>query len=111
VVVNNAARARLRQLMVILRCHVPATRCTRQAGGRRLRCTSRTPLAGRRVRVTVTRSATQTATGSASVARGRYAVTVSSRTQLGPGTYAYKAVVRTRRRGERFQMIRLVTVR
>jgi hypothetical protein len=110
VVVNNAGRARLTQKMVILRCHVPATRCKRQAGGRKLRCTSRTPLAGRRVRVTVTRSSTDTATGSASVARGRYAVTVSSRTQLGAGTYAYKAVVRTRRRGERFQMIRLVTV-
>ena len=110
VVVNNAGRARLTQKMVILRCHVPATRCKRQAGGRKLRCTSRTPLAGRRVRVTVTRSSTETATGSASVARGRYAVTLSSRTQLGAGTYAYKAVVRTRRRGERFQMIRLVTV-
>jgi hypothetical protein len=110
VVVNNAARARLTQKMVILRCHVPATRCQRQAGGRKLRCTSRTPLAGRRVRVTVTRSATETATGSASVTRGRYGVTVSSRTPLGAGTYAYKAIVRTRRRGERFQMIRLVTV-
>jgi hypothetical protein len=110
VVVNNAGRARLTQKMVILRCHVPATRCKRQAGGRKLRCTSRTPLAGRRVRVTVTRSSTETATGSASVSRGRYTVTVSSRTQLGAGTYAYKAIVRTRRRGERFQMIRLVTV-
>ena len=110
VVVNNAGRARLTQKMVILRCHVPATRCKRQAGGRKLRCTSRTPLAGRRVRVTVTRSSTETATGSASVSRGRYTVTVSSRTQLGAGTYAYKAIVRTRKRGERFQMIRLVTV-
>ncbi len=110
VVVNNAGRARLTQKMVILRCHVPATRCKRQAGGRKLRCTSRTPLAGRRGRVTVTRSSTETATGSASVTRGRYAVTVSSRTQLGAGTYSYKAIVRTRRRGERFQMIRLVTV-
>jgi hypothetical protein len=60
--------------------------------------------------VTVTRSSTDTATGSASVTRGRYAVIVTSRTQLGAGTYAYKAVVRTGRRGERFQMIRLVTV-
>ena len=110
VVVNNAGRARLTQKMVILRCHVPATRCKRQAGGRKLRCTSRTPLAGRRVRVTVTRSSTETATGSASVSRGRYTVTVSSRTQLGAGTYAYKAIVRTRKRGVRFQMIRLVTV-
>jgi hypothetical protein len=110
VVVNNAGRARLTQKMVILRCHVPATRCKRQAGGRKLRCTSRTPLAGRRVRVTVTRSSTETATGSASVSRGRYTVIVTSRTQLGAGTYAYKAIVRTRRRGERFQMIRLVTV-
>jgi hypothetical protein len=110
VVINNVARARLTQKMVILRCRVPATSCRRQAGGRKLRCTSRTPLAGRRVRVTVTRSRTDTATGSASVTRGRYTVIVSSRTQLGPGTYAYKVVVRTRKRGERFQGIRLVTV-
>jgi hypothetical protein len=67
-------------------------------------------LSGRRVKVTVTRSAAETATGSATVTRGRYTTIVSSRTPLRAGVYAYKAVVRTGKRGERFQMIRRVTV-
>lgn len=111
VIVSNAARARMTQKMVILRCHVPTATCVRLGNGRRLRCTSRTPLGGRRVSVTVTRSAAETATGSATVTRGRYTTTVSSRTPLRAGVYAYKAVVRTGKRGERFQMIRRVTVR
>jgi hypothetical protein len=109
-VISNGASARLTQFMVILRCSVPAVTCQRLGDGRRLRCTSRTPLSGRRVAVTVTRSATQTARGSASVIRGRYTAIVSSSTPLARGVYAYKAIVRTAKRGERFQMIRRVTV-
>jgi hypothetical protein len=44
------------------------------------------------------------------VTRGRYTVTVRSSTALQPGNYAYKHVATTARRGQRFQMIRLVTV-
>jgi hypothetical protein len=110
VIVSNSGRATLKQRLVILRCHVPAAACKRLGDGRRLRCSSRTPLAGRRVRVTVTRSAAETARGSASVSRGRYTTVVTSRTPLGRGVYAYKAIVRTGKRGERFQMIRRVTV-
>ena len=109
-IVNNAARARLTQFMVILRCAVPAVTCQRLGNGTRLRCSSRTPGSGRRVSVTVTRSAAETARGSATVSRGRYTAFVSSRRPLGRGVYAYKAVVRTNIRGVKFQMIRRVTV-
>jgi hypothetical protein len=110
VIVNNSGRARLTQFMVILRCSVPAVTCKRLGNGTRLRCSSRTPGSGRRVSVTVTRSAAQTARGSAIVSRGRYTAFVSSRTPLAKGVYAYKAVVRTNIRGVRFQMIRRVSV-
>jgi hypothetical protein len=45
-------------------------------------------MGARRVKVTVTRTAGETATGSATVARGRYTVTVRSRAALSPGRYA-----------------------
>jgi hypothetical protein len=103
---------RITQFLVILRCAVPAVTCQRLGPtNTRMRCTSRTPLSGVRVGVTVTRSASETARGSARVVRGRYTVIVTSRTALGAGTYAYKHVVTTNVRGVRFQMIRLVTVR
>jgi hypothetical protein len=111
VVLNSGVRVSLTQFMVILRCHVPAATCKRLGNGQRLQCRSNTPLGGRRINVTVTRSAAETATGSATVRRGAYTVIVRARIALGAGTYAYKAVVFTNRRGERFQMIRLVTVR
>lgn len=111
VLLSNGRVVKLTQFMVILRCHPPAATCRRQTGNKRMRCTANTPLGGRRVRVTVTQSPTLTARGSASVSRGRYTVTVFSSAVLPAGVYAYKAVVTTNRRGERFQMIRLVTVR
>jgi hypothetical protein len=43
-------------------------------------------------------------------ARGRYTVTVRSAVALSPGSYAYKHVATTNRRGQRFQMIRAVVV-
>src|SRR5205807_5040313 len=111
IVLANGRVVRLTQFMVILRCHTPAANCRRLAGNKKMRCQANTPLGGRRVRVTVTQSSSLTATGSASVSRGRYTVIASSRTVLAAGVYAYKAIVTTNRRGERFQMIRLVTVR
>jgi hypothetical protein len=111
VVLTNGIRVTLTQKMVILRCHPPVASCKRMGDGRRLRCNSNTPLSGRRARVTVTRSPTETATGSAPVSGGRYTVTVASPTPLGPGVYAYKAVVQSALRGTKFQSIRLVTVR
>jgi hypothetical protein len=111
VVLNSGVRVSLTQFMVILRCHGPAATCKRLGNGQRLQCRSNTPLGGRRINVTVTRSAAETATGSATVRRGAYTVIVRARIALGAGTYAYKAVVFTNRRGERFQMIRRVTVR
>jgi hypothetical protein len=110
VTLADGRRVRLTQMMVILRCHLPRVTCRRLGDGRQLLCTSRTPLAGRRIRVVVTRSAAETATGTARVTRGRYTVTVTAAAPLGAGVYAYKGVVRTNRRGERFQMLRLVTV-
>ena len=60
--------------------------------------------------MTVTRSATETATGTATVTGGRYTVVVHSAAALPPGRYAYKHVATTSRCGQRFQMIRIVTV-
>jgi hypothetical protein len=111
VLLSNGRVVKLTQFMVILRCHAPVAACKRLGNFKRMRCTSNTPLGGRRVRVTVTQSAALTATGSASVSRGRYTVIAFSRAVLPAGVYAYKAIVTTNRRGERFQMIRLVTVR
>jgi hypothetical protein len=110
VVLTNGRVIQLTQRMVILRCSVPATTCKRLGNGTRMQCRSRTPLSGRRVGVTVTKSSTETAKGSTTVRRGRYTVIVRSATALTAGVFAYKHVVRTNRRGERFQMIRLVTV-
>jgi hypothetical protein len=111
VLLANGRVVQLTQFMVILRCHPPVASCRRQGNLKRMKCTANTPLGGRRVRVTVTQSAAFTATGSASVSRGRYTVFVFARVVLPAGVYAYKAIVTTNRRGERFQMIRLVTVR
>ena len=112
IVFANGRSVKLTQFMVILRCHVPKTTCKRTGKGQTsMRCSSRTPLSGRRARVTVTRSSTETAKGGpAKVTKGRYTITVKSANSLGPGVYAYKAVITTNRRGVRFQMIRLVTV-
>jgi hypothetical protein len=99
--------------MIILKCHVPKTTCKRTGKGQKsMFCSSRTPLSGRRARVTVTRSSAETAKGGpAKVTKGRYSITVRSANSLGPGVYAYKAVITTNRAGVRFQMIRLVTVK
>jgi hypothetical protein len=113
VVFTNGRSVKLTQFMIILRCHVPKTTCKRTGKAQKsMFCSSRTPLSGRRARVTVTRSATETARGGpAKVTKGRYSITVRSANSLGPGVYAYKAVITTNRRGVRFQMIRLVTVK
>jgi hypothetical protein len=110
VTLASGKKVTVEQLAVVLRCSPPATTCKRLSDGRRLSCSSKTPLGGRRVKVTVIGSAGEKATGSATVTKGKYTVVVGSSSALGPGTYAYKAVVTTKRSGERFQMIRLVTV-
>jgi hypothetical protein len=111
VLLSDGQGVSLKQDMVILRCHTPVAACKRLGNGTRMHCQSNTPLGGRHVRVTVTRSAAETATGAATVKNGKYTVTVYSAVPLGAGVYAYKAVVTTDRPGERFQMIRRVTVR
>ena len=110
VVLRDGRTVRVTQLLVILRCHVPKLACKRLSGGRRLRCSTRTPLAVRRVRVVATGPANEVARGSAKVKRGRYTVDLSSKTALSAGIYVYKHVGTTKRRGERFFMVRLFTV-
>jgi hypothetical protein len=107
---RDGRRASVTQFFVVLRCPLPRVTCQRLGDGRSLRCSTRTPLGARRVKVTVTRSAGEAATGSATVTRGRYTVTVRSAVALSPGSYAYKHVATTNRRGQRFQMIRAVVV-
>jgi hypothetical protein len=111
VTLSSGVRVTLVQKMVILKCRAPAAFCKRASSPLQLRCTANTPLSGRKVSVTVSGAAGQTATGSANVANGKYTVTVRSATPLGAGTYAYKAVVRSSSRGTKFQSLRRVTVR
>jgi uncharacterized repeat protein (TIGR01451 family) len=101
----------LTQYMIILKCKVPTANCKLAAGGRRMTCSSLTPLSAIRARITVTRNRGETATGVATVIRGRYTATLRSSRVLTPGTYAYKHVLNTRNPRLRFYMIRLVTVR
>jgi hypothetical protein len=98
------------QFFEVLRCPLPPVSCQRLADGHSLRCTGGTPLRARKVKVTVIHSTSQTARGTASVTRGRYTVTVRSSTALPAGRYAYKYVATTARRGQNFQVIRLVSV-
>ena len=110
VALRDGRKVTVTQFFVVLRCPLPPVSCRRLTDGRSLRCSARTPLGARRVKVTVTRSDSQTAKGSAAVTNGRYTVTVRSAAQLPAGKYAYKHVATTRNPGQRFQMIRLVTV-
>jgi uncharacterized repeat protein (TIGR01451 family) len=107
---RDGRRIRVTQFLVILRCHVPSLACHRLAGGKSLSCRTSTPLGVRRVRIVATGPNGETATGSASVTRGRYTATLRSRAALPAGTYVYKHVGTTRHRGERFFMVRLFTV-
>jgi hypothetical protein len=110
IVLSTGRRVVLTQYMVLLRCSTPVTSCTRLAGGLTMRCTSRTPLGGRRVRITASRTTREVATGSATVTGGRYTTTLRSTVPLSAGTYAYKHVVTTSRPRQRYYMIRLVRV-
>lgn len=108
---RDGRKVRVTQFLVVLRCHVPALACTRLAGGKSLRCHTGTPLGVRRVRITATGPNGETATGSANVKRGRYTATLRSKVALPAGVYVYKHVGAGKRRGERFFMVRLFTVK
>jgi len=110
VVLGSGKKVTLTQFMIVLKCSAPATRCTRLADGKSMRCTSRTPLGGRRVRITASRTTTEVARGSATVKKGKYTTVLRSTVPLAAGTYAYKHVVTTKKPRQRFYMIRKVTV-
>ncbi len=110
VTLKNGKKVKVKQLLVILRCPLPATSCKRGAGGRSLTCSSKTPLGARRVRVTVLGLGGLTATGSAAVKKGRYTVTVRSAKPLAAGHYLFKHVATTARKGEKLFMVRSITV-
>ncbi|MDX6648476.1 MAG: hypothetical protein QOJ97_427, partial [Solirubrobacteraceae bacterium] len=100
----------LTQYMIIIKCSPPAPVCTRQPDGMSLRCTAATSLGGRRAQVTASRTASEVATGSATVRNGRYSVTLRSRVPLSPGLYFYKHVVTTQIRTHRVFSIRRIQV-
>jgi hypothetical protein len=106
----DGRRATVTQFFVVQRCPLPAVSCQRLGDGRSLRCTGGTPLRARKVKVVVTRSARETAVGTAAVTRGRYTVVVRSSASLAAGRYAYKYVATTRQRGQQFQVLRIVNV-
>jgi hypothetical protein len=97
------------QHFVILRCTVPRVACTK-TGDKTLRCSTRTPFGVRRVTVSAASPAGGSARGTAAVFRGRYTVTLRSQVSLPPGTYTYRHLGTTARRGERMTMIRRVNV-
>lgn len=97
------------QHFVILRCTVPRVACTR-VNARTLRCSTRTPFGVRRVNASAASPAGGTARGTAVVTNGRYTVTLRAQVDLPPGTYTYRHLGFTRRRGERMTMIRRVNV-
>ncbi|HVE67863.1 MAG TPA: hypothetical protein VNB64_04710 [Solirubrobacteraceae bacterium] len=97
------------QHFVIVRCSVPAVTCAR-TGAMTLRCSTRTPLGVRRVRISAASPAGGSAIGTATVVRGRYTATLRARVSLPPGRYTYRHVGTTARRGERMVMLRYVTV-
>ena len=106
----DGRRATVTQFFVVQRCPLPAVSCQRLGDGRSLRCTGGTPLRARKVKVVVTRSVRETAVGTATVTRGRYTVVVRSSASLASGRYAYKYVATTGRRGQQFQVLRIVNV-
>lgn len=111
VTLTDGRRVTITQFFVIVRCSVPVVTCKREAGGRTLRCSSRTPLGVRRVRIRVTGTVGQTvATGSAPVTRGRYTAALRAPAPIAPGRYAYRHTGTTRHRGEKVQMVRVVGV-
>jgi hypothetical protein len=111
VTLTSGRRVVLTQYMIILKCKVPTANCKLAPGGKRMTCSSLTPLSAIRARITVTRGGGQTATGTTAVRRGRYTAILRSTRALTPGVYAFKHVLNTRNPRLRFYMIRLVTVR
>jgi hypothetical protein len=107
---RDGRKVKVTQFLVILRCHVPALACKRLAGGKSLSCRTRTPLGVRKVKIVATGPNGEKATGSATVTKGKYTATLRSKVALPPGTYIYRHVGTTRKRGERFFMVRLFTV-
>ena len=110
VTLRDGRRVTITQYFIVTRCPVPTVTCRRQPDPRTLRCSSRTPLGVRRVSVRLTGTTGQTAAGSAPVTRGRYTTTLRSRSAIAPGRYAYRHTGTTRRRGEKVQMVRLITI-
>jgi hypothetical protein len=98
------------QHFVILRCTVPRVACTR-TGDKTMRCNTRTPFGVRRVTVSAASPAGGSARGTAVVVRGRYTVTLRSQVSLPAGTYTYRHLGTTARRGEKMTMVRRVNVR
>ncbi len=110
VTLKNRKKVKITQLLVVLRCSLPATSCRIQTDGHSLKCNSKTPLGAKKVRVTVLGVGGLRATGSATVSKGRYTVTVRSSSPLPAGRYLYKHVATTKKKGEKLFMVRTVNV-
>jgi hypothetical protein len=107
VTLANGKKATATQLLVVLRCPLPAVTCKR--AGPALSCASRTPLGAIRVKATLINSAGKSvAAGSAPVKKGRYTATL--RGTVPAGRYQYRHVATTRRRGEKLLMVRVVAI-
>jgi hypothetical protein len=85
-------------------------KCKRGQDGHSLTCSSKTPLGAVRVRASVVGSGGQRASGSAAVKKGKYTITLRSRTALPAGRYLFKHTATTKLKGEKLFLTRLVTV-
>ena len=116
VTLAGGRKVTVREVVAVVRCPVPPVTCKRLSGGAQLRCSSTMPRRARRVRVTVTGLPGQKATGSARVRLKRgarkasYKLTMKPRTALPAGSYVYRHVATTTRKGERLLAVRVIVV-
>jgi hypothetical protein len=110
VTLRNGKKITLTRSFAVQRCALPSVACQRIGDGHSLRCHGGTALSARRVKLTVTRSPSETATGSGPANHGHFTIVVHSRVALGPGRYAFKYVATGARAGQKFQVIRIVVV-
>jgi hypothetical protein len=116
VTLAGGRKVTVREVLAVVRCPVPKVTCKRLSGGTQLRCSATLPRRTRRVRVTVTGRPGQKASGSTRVRvkrgsrKATYKLTMRPRTALPAGSYVYRHVATTTRRGERLLAVRVIVL-
>ena len=116
VTLARGGKVTVREVIAVVRCPVPPVTCKRLSGGTRLKCSSTMPRRARRVRVTITGRPGQKATGSTRVTlrkgarKATYRLTIKPKGALPAGSYVYRHVATTSRRGERLLAVRVIVL-